>query len=150
VVVDVPLHDWLDSYLAWMDHDPRLPHGKEQKNQLNIKMPVLELFAPNHHPLYRVANAQQNAKFLARLRNATPLTAQDTIGQPSPSLQQYLDLVSQLQPYKAALLQAHRLTIVAVTYPDKPFCQPQNTALVQFETHAATRNIQVVEIRLHM
>jgi hypothetical protein len=111
-----------------------------------LGMPYLELFSPDGHSLYRGENALQNASFLRELQHTVPIRGNVMTSEWHPSLHDYFDLVASLKPYESRMLADKHFTLLAVTYPDRPFCQPENDALQQF---ASQPNIQIVVIRLH-
>jgi hypothetical protein len=149
VVVDVPLQDWQDGILSWLHHDPSFDRTKKN-SPYQVKMPILNLYAPDGHPLYEGVDAKKNAQFLDQLQTSIPSIPQIATSQSTPSFYDYLEIVPQLKPYKSEIINAHRLTILAVTFPDRPFCQPENDSLHKLQASAAAKKIQIIEVRLHL
>ena len=110
-----------------------------------LKMPYLELYSPSGVSLYRGTGAEHNAEFLYKLQSYMPNTPVPT-NDLRPTLIEYTSMIAQLRVYQAELLSKNEPTILAVTFPDKLFCQAQNEAMKHWEKQS---RIRVVEIRLH-
>ena len=154
-VVDVPIQEWLDDYLGWAHRHPEIlhPSGPARTPQQNtrsneplmLKMPYLELYSSSGSSLYRGTGAKHNAEFLHKLQSQMPSGPVPT-DDLRPTLREYTSMIAQLRVYQAELRSKNEPTILAVTFPDKPFCQAQNAAMKPWEKQS---RIRVVEIRLH-
>ena len=151
VSVNVPIGEWLDSYLAWAHRHPELMHRDKTSGSVDpmmMEMPYLEFFSPDGRPLYRGGNDAQNAIFLHSLQNATPSRALTQMSSEKPTLKEYLEMAKELKPYEQQLLTGKQSTIFAITYRNKALCKSQNEAMRQMKIHHP--NIRIIEVALQM
>jgi hypothetical protein len=146
IFVDLSVNSWLDNYLHLAKIKVKQDESGDSPMHLMLGMPYLELFSPTGESLYRGSNAEQNAAFLHDLQHAIPSRPVPSSSDWHPSLRDYVVIAPPLQSYQSQIFNSRQLTLLAVTYTDKPFCQAQNVALKQFATHP---NIRIVEIILH-
>jgi hypothetical protein len=109
-----------------------------------LGMPYVALFSPSGVPLYRGAEANQNALFLHRLQDQIPLRSNAKEDDGSPTLREYVEMVKQLKAYEPIILDGKHYILFVIT-SEKTFCKPQNDALNEFRQRP---NIRIIEIRL--
>lgn len=65
-----------------------------------------------------------------------------------PSLSDYLTGLSRLHERQEVIQQSHLPVLLAITFPGKPFCEPENNALKQLAASKVAQKLEIVEVRL--
>lgn len=144
LVLDVSSQNFQDVILKWM----HTPAGQQAKGHYTVKMPILDLYDRQGTLLYQGSQAQANAAFIGRIDDMLH-SGRQAVAASGPVLSDFLSELPELQKHQADIQKAHLPILFAITFPNKPFCEPQNKALKQLEASELLKRLEIVEIRLY-
>ena len=167
VTVEAPVQELMQGYLRWMHHHPEatpkarslIPapsQGLSNRDSeatpgvvpLQIRMPSIDLYSPSGASLYHGTDAEKNAAFLRALPRGIPQENMAKTNEVRPTLQETMQMLTELQTYEAAPPAKKEYTVFALTYSDSERCKAQNEAIHQLKSRARRIGIRVIEVRL--
>lgn len=142
-VANASLDDLFAGYDQWSTRHPGVfPRGKTTR----LDVPSIDLYAPSGVSVYHGTDSAKNAAFLDALAKGIGQTRTNEF---RPTLQEAIEMFSELKAKEAALLADKRYTIFALTYPHWDRCKAQNDAIEKLREHATQLGIRIIEVRLH-
>jgi hypothetical protein len=169
VTIEASQDEVLRGYLEWVHRHPEVMQHKTSPivptarpqftgqpseaaadgvTPLLIGTPSIDLYSPSGVSLYHGTDSEKNGAFIRDLPRALQQRNTEKITEVRPTLQEAIEMFSELAPYRAASSAKNEYTIFALTFTDRPFCRSQNDAVEQLKGRARELGIRVIEIRL--
>lgn len=147
--VSAPTQEWLGSYLEWTHHHPGVIKRDASGSPVSLvlEMPYLELFSPSGVRLYHGKTSEGNAAFIDSIQSQLPHLTAVADSDSRPTLQEYLGMFSELQPYKDQIMQHPMYTLFSVSYSDSSMCKAQVDAIRRIAPSASLRIIEIWLVR---
>jgi hypothetical protein len=143
VTVDAPKIEFMDGYIYWTH--------QHQKGSFDIALPTpyVDLYDSSGRSIYYQDNPQRASAFLRVLLNPAASPA-DTRPARRPSLEEAVNMFSELRQYEQQAFGKPRHTVFALSNLDKASVgKPQDDAVAELKKHASDLNIRVIEVRIH-
>jgi hypothetical protein len=167
VTIEAPLVELNQRYLRWIHHHPEVmqqpkplipppppgewPNSSAGSNRdvtpLLIRMPSIDLYSPTGVSLYHGTDSDKNAKFIRGLPHGIPSGSAVTADELRPTLQEAMEMFSELKQYASAPAAKKEYTVFALTYPDVTR-KAQNEAMEELKNRAGRIGFRVIEVRL--
>ena len=150
VYVETQITSWTSGFGKWVAARPAVVQAHEASGSgpYMLRTPFLDYFAANGDSLYSGSTLSTNVDFVRDLPKSAEAKPGNSNKAPEPTLADYLDMLPELQPYKAAILARKRPVALAICSYQKPECVQQNQALQEFKRRAPSLKIQVIEVKL--
>lgn len=149
ISVNAPSQEWIGGYLEWTHHHPGVIKRDASGSPVSLvlEMPYLELFSPSGVRLYHGKTSEGNAAFIDSIQSQLPHLTAVADSDPRPSLQEYLDMFSELRPYRDQITQHPMYTLFSVSYNDSSMCKAQVDAIRRIAPSASLRIIEIWLVR---
>jgi hypothetical protein len=168
VSVEALVNELLEGYHKWIVRHPEInpqtqtassrPAGGAQsgateasqsRGQLLIRTPSIDLYSPSGISLYHGTNCEENAAWIRALPRGIQTGGAAKTDGLRPTLQEAVEMFSELGPYKAVPMAKNEYTLFALANPSLTACKAQDEAIQQLKGSAPGTSIRVIEVRLH-
>lgn len=143
LVVDASVNELADGYNEWQGRHPEeFKHGVP----LKVDLPSVDLYTRDGRSVFHGTNDVSNARFISSLSSGSPIPT--AVITRRPTLEEALQIIPALRPFKSRFLSTGHPTLLAFTYPNWQDAANQNKLLAELETRSHA-SMQIIEVRLH-
>jgi hypothetical protein len=135
LVVDASVNELADGYKEFK-------HGVP----LKVDLPSVDLYTRDGRSVFHGTNDVSNARFISSLSSGSPIPT--AVITRRPTLEEALQIIPALRPFKSRFLSTGHPTLLAFTYPNWQDAANQNKLLAELETRSHA-SMQIIEVRLH-